>query len=237
MPDWVVVASATAIALGTYTGGWRIIKTMGTRIIKMDSAQGFSSQGAGAAVILASSHFGYPLSTTHVINGGIMGAGAAKRAVRGALGRGREHRRRVGAHAAGGGASAARSCGRRADLRHGRARPADRVGRCCSGWSWRIFARRIQQGSPVTATGTSRREPARRLGADRRLGGPRPGGALLAWRRHRHRVVLLARRHRARPASPRRAAGTAAAPAPWPTDCSRSSACWRRSARSCSASS
>ena len=79
VPNWVVVASATAIALGTYTGGWRIIKTMGSRIIKMDSAQGFAAQGAGATVILASSHFGYPLSTTHVINGGIMGAGAAKR--------------------------------------------------------------------------------------------------------------------------------------------------------------
>jgi inorganic phosphate transporter, PiT family len=79
VPSWVVISSATAIALGTYTGGWRIIKTMGTRIIKMDPAQGFSAQGAGAAVILASSHFGYPLSTTHVISGGIMGAGAAKR--------------------------------------------------------------------------------------------------------------------------------------------------------------
>ena len=79
VPNWVVVSAATAIALGTYTGGWRIIKTMGSRIIKMDPAQGFSTQGAGAAVILASSHFGYPLSTTHVISGGIMGAGAAKR--------------------------------------------------------------------------------------------------------------------------------------------------------------
>jgi PiT family inorganic phosphate transporter len=79
VPDWVVISAATAIALGTYIGGWRIIKTMATRIIKMDAAQGFSAQGAGAAVILASSHFGYPLSTTHVINGGIMGAGAAKR--------------------------------------------------------------------------------------------------------------------------------------------------------------
>src|SRR5436190_3160056 len=79
VPSWVVISSATAIALGTYTGGWRIIKTMGQRIIKMDPAQGFSAQGAGAAVILASSHFGYPLSTTHVISGGIMGAGAAKR--------------------------------------------------------------------------------------------------------------------------------------------------------------
>ena len=79
MPTWVIVSSATAIALGTYSGGWRIIRTMGTRIIKMDSAQGFSAQGAGAAVILASSHFGFPLSTTHVISGGVMGAGAGKR--------------------------------------------------------------------------------------------------------------------------------------------------------------
>jgi inorganic phosphate transporter, PiT family len=79
VPTWVVISSASAIALGTYSGGWRIIRTMGTRIIKMDPAQGFSAQGAGAAVILASSHFGFPLSTTHVISGGIMGAGAGKR--------------------------------------------------------------------------------------------------------------------------------------------------------------
>jgi PiT family inorganic phosphate transporter len=79
VPTWVVISAASAIALGTYAGGWRIIRTLGTRIIKMDAAQGFASQGAGAAVILASSHFGYPLSTTHVISGGIMGAGAAKR--------------------------------------------------------------------------------------------------------------------------------------------------------------
>jgi PiT family inorganic phosphate transporter len=78
VPGWVVVSAASAIALGTYAGGWRIIRTVGTRIIKMDSAQGFSSQAAGAAVILVSSHFGYPLSTTQVISGGIMGAGAAK---------------------------------------------------------------------------------------------------------------------------------------------------------------
>ena len=79
VPAWVVISAATAIALGTYTGGWRIIRTMGMKIIKMDPAQGFSAQGAGAAVILAASHFGYPLSTTHVISGGVMGAGAAKR--------------------------------------------------------------------------------------------------------------------------------------------------------------
>ena len=78
-PTWVVVSAATAIALGTYVGGWRIIRTMGSRIIKMDPAQGFASQSVGAAVILSASHVGFPLSTTHVISGAIMGAGAAKR--------------------------------------------------------------------------------------------------------------------------------------------------------------
>src|SRR3954452_20097755 len=78
-PTWVVVSAATAIAIGTYVGGWRIIKTMGSRIHKMDSAQGYAAQGAGAAVILASSHVGFPLSTTHTISGAVIGAGAAKR--------------------------------------------------------------------------------------------------------------------------------------------------------------
>ncbi len=79
IPFWVVFSSATAIALGTYSGGWRIIRTMGSKIIKMDAAQGFAAQGSGAAVILAASHVGFPLSTTHVISGGVVGAGAAKR--------------------------------------------------------------------------------------------------------------------------------------------------------------
>ena len=79
VPDWVVVSAATAIALGTYVGGWRIIRTMGSRIHKMDTAQGFAAQGAGATVILASSHVGFPLSTTHTISGAVMGSGAAKR--------------------------------------------------------------------------------------------------------------------------------------------------------------
>ncbi len=79
VPTWVVVSAASAIALGTYVGGWRIIRTMGSRIIRMDPAQGFASQASGSAVILAASHVGFPLSTTHVISGGIMGAGAAKR--------------------------------------------------------------------------------------------------------------------------------------------------------------
>jgi PiT family inorganic phosphate transporter len=79
VPVWVIVSSAAAIALGTYTGGWRIIRTMGSRIIKMDPAQGFAAQGAGAAVVLTASHLGFPLSTTHVISGAVMGSGAAKR--------------------------------------------------------------------------------------------------------------------------------------------------------------
>jgi PiT family inorganic phosphate transporter len=79
VPIWVIVSSASAIAAGTYAGGWRIIRTMGTRIIKMDPPQGFAAQSVGAAVILSASHVGFPLSTTHVMSGGIMGAGAAKR--------------------------------------------------------------------------------------------------------------------------------------------------------------
>ena len=79
VPDWVVVSAATAIALGTYVGGWRIIKTMGSRIHKMDAAQGFAAQGAGSTVILAASHVGFPLSTTHTISGAVIGSGAAKR--------------------------------------------------------------------------------------------------------------------------------------------------------------
>src|SRR4051812_32377574 len=59
VPDWVVISSATAISLGTYVGGWRIIRTMGSRIHKMDSAQGFAAQGSGATVILAASHVGF----------------------------------------------------------------------------------------------------------------------------------------------------------------------------------
>jgi PiT family inorganic phosphate transporter len=78
VPLWVVLISALAIAAGTFTGGWRIIRTVGSRIISMDPAQGFAAQGAGASVILAASAVGYPLSTTHVISGAVVGAGAAK---------------------------------------------------------------------------------------------------------------------------------------------------------------
>lgn len=78
-PFWVVVAAATAIALGTYSSGWRLTRTIGSRVIKMDPAQGFSAESASATVIMASSFFGFPLSTTHVISGGVMGSGMAKR--------------------------------------------------------------------------------------------------------------------------------------------------------------
>ncbi len=79
VPTWVILAAASAMALGTYAGGWPIVRTVGTRVIKMDTAQGFTAQGVGAAVILVSTHYGYPLSSTQVIAGGIAGAGAAKR--------------------------------------------------------------------------------------------------------------------------------------------------------------
>ncbi|MEX2108782.1 MAG: inorganic phosphate transporter [Solirubrobacterales bacterium] len=78
-PLWTTIAAATAIALGTYVGGWRVLRAAGRRVIKMDAAQAFSAQSSGAAVILASTHLGFPLSTTHVTNAAVMGAGAGKR--------------------------------------------------------------------------------------------------------------------------------------------------------------
>jgi PiT family inorganic phosphate transporter len=79
VPFWVKFACATAIALGTATGGWRIINTMGNRITNVESPQGFAAESSSAAVILASSYYGYPLSTTQVVSGGVMGAGLGKR--------------------------------------------------------------------------------------------------------------------------------------------------------------
>jgi PiT family inorganic phosphate transporter len=79
VPFWVKFACATAIAIGTATGGWRIINTMGNRITNVESPQGFAAESSSAAVILASSYYGYPLSTTQVVSGGVMGAGLGKR--------------------------------------------------------------------------------------------------------------------------------------------------------------
>jgi PiT family inorganic phosphate transporter len=67
------------MALGTATGGWRIINTMGNRITTVESPQGFSAEASSAATILASSYYGYPLSTTQTVSGGVMGAGLGKR--------------------------------------------------------------------------------------------------------------------------------------------------------------
>ena len=79
VPTWVIVACAGAIALGTMAGGQRIIKTMGSKIIRITPIQGFAAETAGAITILGASHFGVPVSTTHVINASIMGVGASKR--------------------------------------------------------------------------------------------------------------------------------------------------------------
>lgn len=79
IPLWVLVACASAIALGTAAGGKRIIKTMGSRIIRITPIQGFAAETAGALTILTASKIGVPVSTTHVISASIMGVGAAKR--------------------------------------------------------------------------------------------------------------------------------------------------------------
>ena len=77
-PLWAIVASAAAIALGTWAGGLRVMRG-GGRVIEIDAAQGFSAQGAGAATILVATFLGFPISSTHAISGGVMGAGAVKR--------------------------------------------------------------------------------------------------------------------------------------------------------------
>jgi PiT family inorganic phosphate transporter len=78
-PFWVIAACALCISLGTYIGGWRVIRTLGKGLTEIESPQGFAAEGSSAAVILAASHFGFPLSTTHVCSGSIMGAGIGKR--------------------------------------------------------------------------------------------------------------------------------------------------------------
>ncbi|HEV2591987.1 MAG TPA: inorganic phosphate transporter [Gaiellaceae bacterium] len=79
IPTWVKITAALAIGLGTYAGGWRIMRTLGQRVFKMDAPAGFAAQASAGAVIWASTKYGYPLSTTHVVSGAVMGAGATKR--------------------------------------------------------------------------------------------------------------------------------------------------------------
>jgi PiT family inorganic phosphate transporter len=78
-PFWVVLSAGLAIGLGTYMGGWRIIRTLGKRVSDIQPVQGFAAETTSAAVILTSSHLGLPLSTTQVCTGSILGAGAGRR--------------------------------------------------------------------------------------------------------------------------------------------------------------
>jgi PiT family inorganic phosphate transporter len=79
IPFWVKLVAALAIASGTAIGGWRIIRTLGRRLTEIESPQGFVAESTSTSVILASTYFGYPLSTTHVVSGGILGVGIGKR--------------------------------------------------------------------------------------------------------------------------------------------------------------
>jgi PiT family inorganic phosphate transporter len=79
VPTWVILSAASAIALGTYAGGWRIMRTLGQRVIPLEPAQGFAAQTSAAGVMLVTASVGLPISTTHVISGAIVGAGAVRR--------------------------------------------------------------------------------------------------------------------------------------------------------------
>src|SRR5207244_12130030 len=78
IPTWVKIAAGLAIGLGTYAGGWRIIRTLGQRVVRMEPESGFAAQAAAGTTIYLASKYGYPLSTTHVVSGAVMGAGATK---------------------------------------------------------------------------------------------------------------------------------------------------------------
>ena len=79
VPLWVILVAATAISLGTAAGGWRIIKTMGQKVVKLDPVHGFAAETTAATIIFVASHLGAPVSTTHVISSAIMGVGSSDR--------------------------------------------------------------------------------------------------------------------------------------------------------------
>ena len=79
IPNWVKVSAALAIAAGTYVGGWRIMRTVGQRMYRMEPESGFAAQVTAGTTIYLATRLGYPLSTTHVVSGGVIGAGATKR--------------------------------------------------------------------------------------------------------------------------------------------------------------
>jgi PiT family inorganic phosphate transporter len=78
-PVWVIVSAAAAIAAGTYAGGWRIIRTLGQRIAKLQPPQGFAAEASTSIILFITAHFGFPVSTTHTISGSVLGAGASSR--------------------------------------------------------------------------------------------------------------------------------------------------------------
>ncbi|MBA3235427.1 MAG: inorganic phosphate transporter [Chloroflexi bacterium] len=78
VPFWVIVVSATALSLGTAVGGWRIMRTMGTRVAKLEPVHGFAAETTAAAILFGTAHFGMPVSTTQVISGAIMGVGSSQ---------------------------------------------------------------------------------------------------------------------------------------------------------------
>jgi PiT family inorganic phosphate transporter len=79
IPTWVILGAAAAIAVGTYSGGWRIMRTLGRRIISLTPTSGFAAQTVASSVMLATAHYGVPVSTTHVISSSVMGVGATRR--------------------------------------------------------------------------------------------------------------------------------------------------------------
>src|SRR6266516_6518097 len=79
VPTWVKIAAGLAIGAGTYAGGWRIMRTLGQRIFNMEPESGFAAQVSAGTTLYVATHFGYPVSTTHVVSGSVMGAGATKR--------------------------------------------------------------------------------------------------------------------------------------------------------------
>jgi PiT family inorganic phosphate transporter len=79
IPEWVFWTSATVLALGTYAGGWRIIRTLGRRVIHLDPMAGFASETVASGVLFTAASHGLPISTTHTITSAIMGVGATKK--------------------------------------------------------------------------------------------------------------------------------------------------------------
>ena len=124
LPFWIIFSCAVAIGLGTYLGGWRVIRTLGKGLVEIESPQGFAAEASSAAIILSSSAAGMALSTTHVATGSILGSGVGKPGARGPLGGRGPDGRRMADHAA-----RRRTHRRAVVLALPRGRVADRLGR------------------------------------------------------------------------------------------------------------